>query len=114
MEIFVSDIPDVDFDKLNEDHSSRDMEKYDNPAPYRESFTKGSFARGSMIGGGEESQGGGVIKQAVKPVDAYQYFRELQNAHYVQKALPETIDLMEQSGARQFEELPHQKMQRLA
>jgi hypothetical protein len=77
MEIFVSDIPEVDFDKLNEDHSSRDMEKYDNPPPYRESFTKGSFARGSMIGGGggEEFQGGGVIKQAVKPVDAYQYFR---------------------------------------
>lgn len=74
MEIFVSDIPEVDFDKLNEDHSSRDMEKYDNPPPYRESFTKGSFAKGSMIGGGgEEFQGGGggVIKQAVKPVDAY-------------------------------------------
>ncbi len=106
MEIFVSDIPDVDFDKLNEEHSSKDMEKYNNPPPQRQSFVKGSFARGSMIGPTEEIQGGGVIKQTSKPVDAYQYFRELQNAHYVHKALPETLDLMEQSGMRQYEELP--------
>ena len=26
MEIFVSDIPDIDFDKLNEEHSSKDMQ----------------------------------------------------------------------------------------
>jgi len=50
MEIFVSDIPDVDFDKLNEEHSTRDMERYDNPVVEKGSFAaKNSFLRGSMM-----------------------------------------------------------------
>ena len=82
MEIFQSDIPDVDFDKLNEEHSSRDMERYDNPVVEKLSFAKNSFLKGSMMFGDDQvnQMGGGVIKEAVKPVDAYTYFRDLQNA----------------------------------
>lgn len=42
-------MPDVDFDKLNEEHSSKDMDKYDNPVQDKGSFAaKNSFLRGSI------------------------------------------------------------------
>jgi len=61
MKIFVSDMPDIDFDKLNEEQASKVVNRDD-----------------QVAGTGE-----GVIKKEVNPSEAYKYFRELQSAQFV-------------------------------
>ena len=93
MEIFVTDAPEVDFDKLNEEQS-RDL---------REKF--------EMV----DQQSQGVINKEISGGAAYKYFRDLQTAQYLFDPTEQDLQEanMEQSGMRSVVELPYQRLKRL-
>ncbi len=66
MEIIVTDAPDIDYDKLNEDLAREMMAKFDS-AP--------------------GDQGGVITKDVISAASAYKYFRDLETNRYLLESL---------------------------
>lgn len=98
-EIFMTDAPDVDFDKLNEDNTKALRDKFE-------------------VADMEQQSQNNVLTTHVEPADAFKKFRDMQLQEYIKGAL----DLEEVQGGsilvsqrRQLEqlELPSAKLERL-